>query len=162
MLYELIKNNCPEVEFTSNHVKGPSYIMPDGKYVDISNVQNIHSTSYKHTIHPDLDTLLINIFNPEYSKNILLYTDNAVKLQTGEYISCEKPYVILPLNQLSNDQYESLELWLFNLKNSPKHNLTVYHSDNNVVGEYDLSQIEPKDVINDIKKYFNNKGGEAL
>lgn len=152
--YERLKAH--EIKIKNEPVHGASYITSDGLYIDMSVAYEqriIIPNSYGVPLHMDLDKICVAEFQPEVCRDVLKYINNDIKIQDGALIEKEHPYVDLPSNNPNKKQYDALELWLFALAKSNKKN--VFVKINNIVNEtFDLSQSDPKDVINYIKKSY--------
>lgn len=148
---ELIFVNIPPV--------GSSYIMSDGKFLDLKNnaiqnkMENCPSNSKPN--HVLLDGYILSQINNEleHKHDILKHTDNGVKLNDGTMYEFEKPYVDLPSNNLTTEQYASLELWLTNVLTKTEL-IYVGFNNNRHYKTFYTENATAKQIIKEIKKLY--------
>lgn len=152
-------------------VLGGSFVLPDGKFVDLHSSYLNGAFPYKHYptgVHGDIDDIMRNHFQdiiPEelmHVKNILGRAFGAIKLQDGVKLRFERPYMILPQARPTDYVFSQLLSWIYQ----------TYHNQHNhmfLVGFYDDSQrwyrlitlecgeqgMTPEDLILELKKFYN-------
>ena len=114
-IYNQLKNK--QLVFSNNYVQGSSYIMNDGKYLDIkSSKQIIYPQDYQSRTkitHASFDHYLQRVeLSPTKVYKYLVESDNAIALNDGTNFNVEKPYFVLPQNKPTNAQFTSLLNWL--------------------------------------------------
>lgn len=127
---------------TSNIPDGPTYILKDGRYLDLG----------EDGAHIGVDDVLYqnNLidYDPYSYAGDLILVDrfNAIRCSDGKIIQGE-PYIQLPKNLPTTQQFDSLKDWLYSLGNT-----TVYINEN----VYNLSETLPEEVIKKIKRFYSS------
>ena len=155
MYYELLEQ-MQEISFTDNVVNGASYIMVDGKFCDFRSIGDEQMlkarTKYPYVIHPDFDRFYMNLVDTSFIPNRIVYADNAIKINDGYYETSIKPYIVLPQNDITEEQYKTIELWVCTLKKGTLL-VSIIDTKHSVIFE-DISHIDAKDILNGIKKLY--------
>ena len=132
-----------------NLIDGHCYILKNGDFIDLEGED-----------HLGIDTALNNvgILSDElYSydePNAMVDLLGCVRVTDGINGYSDYPYAVIP-KEMSDEQYHSLEDWLYYLMNKKITSGTIYYGDDKTF-EFDLKQEEPKDVIKKIKMNLNN------
>lgn len=156
MYYEILKK--AGIKFSDTPVTGSSYIMNDGKFLDIINSMDImfKNTSMKPT-HGSLDMYLIENGYVDSNKDIsrvLCSTDNAIRINDGNNFYHEI-IIGLPVNKPNEIQFKKLEDWLYFIFG--KGHVTVGDENtSNVYKVYSFDEYLPEDIIKRIKSYYSS------
>lgn len=161
-----LRNKLEELgfKFTDKIEDGSGFIMPDGKYFYLNNQTAKDWISDKdHRYHFCIDDYIrehkliqtdkINMQRRDLRERYLAYTDDVITIQDGTNWSWECAYLEIPYDlKVTNEQYESLTLWLDNLryKGTPHVDVNI----KGVISRYTFSE----DVITDtiIKEIKSN------
>ena len=152
--------------FVTNPPRGTSYIMPDGKYLDmIASKELLFAPECGNRdiiTHPTLDfyCLINNLVDKHYYK-VLMHTDNAIALNDGFNFKGEHAYFVLPETKPTTSQYTSLLNWLdYIMTISP----TVQIEDERkriqqvfVFQKLDNDGWLPEDIIKEIKRRYSEQ-----
>ncbi len=143
--------------FTSNVVPGAAYIMPDGKFLDITSSMKVIDPSQTITsgTHPALDDFLIeNGYLEDNGRisRVLCSSDNAIRVNDGSNFRGEL-IIGLPPQRPSEAQFKSLENWLYHIFS--KGGVDVGNDNSsNIFKHYDFNKYLPEEVIKKIKMYY--------
>lgn len=121
--------------------KGITYIMPDGKFLDLRGVTN----------HSDVEKFLIDsgLSDYEYKK-----TQGSQTMFDLGCLRCDtvKWYIVLPERQLTSEQYDSLLIWLDSMASSRQNFIEVYADGQ--VQRYRFSDVIPDEIVDKIRRYY--------
>lgn len=118
--------------------RGITYIMPDGKFLDLRH----------YTHHSDVEKFLIDQGYSDYEYRINQGSQTMFDLGC---IRCDttKWYLVLPEKQLTSEQYKSLLVWL--------DQITGYIEVNTSDGQskkYNRKDIISDDIVDKIRRYY--------
>ena len=153
--YEILKK--AGFVFTSSIPSGASYIMPDGKFLDITGSMKIidPTGTVKKGTHPAVDEYLIDngyIGENEEVSRILCSSDGAIRVNDGSNFRGEV-VIGLPEKRPNEIQFKSLENWLYSIFS--KGGVDVGNeTSSNIFNHYDFNKYLPEDVIKKIKNYY--------
>lgn len=164
MIYNLLKN--ANITFTNNVPNGISFIMEDGKFLDVESSRGIildqenHYESEIKINHSTFEGFLyrIGLINEQNIKSLVL-TDNAIAINDGSNYACEAAYLNLPQNEPTTAQYNSLADWLTHLcgkcdivqlEERRKKLIKVY----NLISVNNEQAYTPEEIIQDIKRMY--------
>lgn len=121
---------------------GPTYILPDGSMLDMSNC--------KH--HSEVEKVLID---NGYSNDIYVVTGGSPTMRKLGAIGCDtvKYYIDLPDEQITRQQDNTLLIWLDYLSYQCKL-ITICASSGTIQTTYYFKDIIPDDIIIRIKRYY--------
>lgn len=146
-------------KFSSSFSKGASYIMPDGKFLNIEENRDVLDLEPGDiSCHPQLDVFVLEkglIPKNSLINRVLCETDNAIRLNDGTNLSNEV-IIGLPKNKPTEDQYKSLINWLYNLMTIRTSISVGDERSSNVFKEYNFKEYFPEDIVKKIKNYYNN------
>ena len=147
--------------------------MPNGSYLDLDmnyKIGVLHRAMYDTGIHSTVDNMIrvtltnVGIIDPNNNgkANILTEYCGCIKLQDGLILNFERPYIVLPKERISEQQYQQLEMWLYHIYNdakrkyveiffASKHTRTLRHIALNDA-EYGNT---PEEIIKEIKRFYN-------
>ena len=158
------------INFSDQWEAGPSYLFPDGSFLNIiifkksnTSINHEYADSFINSHNLIEESLKDELLQKElnnldkklhFKERILKHTDNACVLQSGDELAWEWPYVDLPLEPLTNAQYEKLTEYIDWLHyNSPKRRFDV-SLDIDLL-EFDLDKDSTDSIIKEIKKLYN-------
>lgn len=144
--------------FTGSVPAGPAYIMPDGRFLDVSSSMHlIDPTGTMIPSHPAIDQWLFDegLLDPNGNfSRVLCESDNAIRVNDGTNLFKELVVGLPPLRP-SEAQLEALEDWLYHVYS--KGGVTVGNAGmNGEVKHYDFSQILPEDIVKRIKRFYSS------
>lgn len=143
-IYELIKNNF---KFSDKPVKGPSYIMPEGNFLDIYN------SGFQ--THGGLDEELYltdYITQEEYMSGAYLIRQGAIRINDGSNFAGEC-LIDLP-DKINSNQIYSLWDWLENVSLVKKTVDVGRDLPNPESKSFVFEEVDIKDIINYIKRLY--------
>ena len=147
------------VVFTPDLQVGPTFLFPNGEFIATkTNYDNGLFWEIKslRLFHLGIESFLYRNELVDFRiKNPLCHTDNVVRLQDSIYLQAQRFYVVLPPNPLTMAQYEKLEDWIYALPED-KRTLDVSNYNDAYYQVFDLKESEPKDIIKEIKRFYNN------
>lgn len=160
-LYNELKQR--NITFVNNPPRFASYIMEDGKYLDIDTSRNVMcgriNPNTKIT-HAPLDVYCKEQgLVEEQLHKTLVKTDNAIAINDGTNFAFETAYFILPEQEPTNAQYTSLLQWLdsiltvtnqVQIEDDMKHRLYLY----DLVSLENDNGYTPEQIIQDIKRMY--------
>ena len=164
MIYNLLKN--ANITFTNNVPNGISFIMEDGKFLDVESSKDVildQEQNYEigHKInHSTFENYLyrVGLINKTDIKSLVL-TDNAIAINDGSNYACEAAYFNLPQNEPTTAQYNSLADWLtqlcgkcdiVQLEERRKKMIKVYR----LISLENEQAYTPEEIIQDIKRMY--------
>lgn len=163
-IYNQLKNE--NLIFGTEFPAGSSYIMNDGKFLDMRGSKNeiLEQECIRKDIvtHPQFDYYVYNKgFIEEYTRRCLTITDNAIAINDGGNFRQECAYFILPASKPSTKQFTALEDWLTNLMTiSSKVELMSIGVGRHIIREFVFKTLDnnewlPSEIIREIKKMYN-------
>lgn len=160
------------ISFSDNYVKGPSYLFPDGSYLNLidqdrEKCYGCHSfldKFIKDNIHIDKDIKDMmrkypqnrNISRYMVSDRILMYTDNAIVLNDGCNFKSDGCFISLPPERLTTKQLDALTLYIDDLhyKGIKK---DFYMDLGEEFRSFNLSEDSTDDIIKEINRLYNGE-----
>lgn len=143
--------------FTSKVPAGAAYIMPDGKFLDLSaSMKVIDPSGSSKATHPALDEFLIEkgyLGDDGQISRVLCSSDNAIRVNDGTNFSREL-VVGLPPVRPTDAQFASLENWLYSVFSKGGVDVGNASLDGAQVKHYDFSSTLPEEVIKNIKRFY--------
>ena len=164
-LYNALKER--NLVFITNPPKGASYIMEDGKFLDLNNSADIvlspECGNREFVTHPMLaDYLVREGLLDEMCQKPLLDTDNAIAINDGTNYIREAAYICLPKEMPNGAQFGALLNWFTYLMTiSPS--VQIETKEKVPVKIYDFVSLEseygwtPENIIKDIKRMYNQE-----
>lgn len=132
-----------EKEFGTEELpfKGITYIMPDGKFLDLR----------RYTHHSDVEKFLID---NGYSENEYKTTQGSQTMFDLGCIRCDttKWYMVLSERQLTDEQYKSLLVWL-DMLGSGQNFIEIYTYDGQVQ-KYRFSDMIFDEIVDKVRRFY--------
>ena len=152
--------------FSTDLPNGSSYIMNDGKFLDMraSKDEILSQECERRDIvtHPQFDVYVYNKgLVEDYTRRVLVETDNAIAINDGANFKRECAYFILPASKPNTKQFTALEDWLTNLMTiSEKVELMSIGVGRHIIKEFLFKTPEnnewlPSEIIKEVKKIYN-------
>ena len=160
-LYDELKQR--HLTFVNNPPAPVSYIMQDGKYLDLDTSRNVicetvnNSTKVTHRVL-DVYCKTQGLVEQQLDKT-LVKTDNAIALNDGTNFAFETAYFILPKQEPTNEQYDSLLQWLDSIL-AKTNKVQIEDDRKQRLYLYDLVSLEndngytPEQIIQDVKRMY--------
>ena len=161
-LYNELKQR--NITFVNNPPRCASYIMEDGKYLDINASMSImfDNANRNNSIvtHAPIDVYCKeqDLVEEQLHKT-LVKTDNAIAINDGTNFAFETAYFILPEQEPTNEQYAALLQWLdsiltitnqVQIEDDMKHRLYLY----DLVSLENDNGYTPEQIIQDVKRMY--------
>ena len=151
----MIRNRLEEFgfEFTDSIVNGASYIMPDGKYLNIKQAGDDGILELRPHFnvmcagHNQLDSY---IKNQLFEDLPFMESDNAIKVNNGNLYP-ETPYITVPQIELTTAQNVALRDFINDIKISHQTLFVGYERDKKLI-EFDLTETSTDAIVERIQK----------
>lgn len=149
-LNEIVELISKYYKIKSQPVDGQSYILPNGDFIELN--EDSHESIEDIFVEAELRDEIDYFESSEY--DLTLIDDfNSIRISDGKIIGTN-PYVMLPRNNLTSSQYESLENWLWGLNAE-----SVYigsANNKNEGADYSLVNYTPEEIIKKIKRFYSS------